>query len=91
MPETDKIICSACGGEVVETDHIDTFIERSAVVLLLLGECSCCGKSYQWHEEYVFSRRCNLEPAEDEVDYEPNDIDDDCGFDPYLGCYTDDC
>lgn len=22
---------------------------------------------------------------------EPADIDDDCGFDPYLGCYTDDC
>lgn len=28
--------------------------------------------------------------AEDE-DYEPADIDDDCGFDPYMGCYTDDC
>lgn len=22
---------------------------------------------------------------------EPADIDDDCGFDPYLGCYTEDC
>jgi len=22
---------------------------------------------------------------------EPADIDNDCGFDPYLGCYTDDC
>ena len=22
---------------------------------------------------------------------EPDNIDDDCGFDPYLGCYTDDC
>ena len=22
---------------------------------------------------------------------EPAGIDDDCGFDPYLGCYTDDC
>ena len=26
----------------------------------------------------------------DAEDYEPADIDDDCGFDPYLGCYTDD-
>lgn len=26
-----------------------------------------------------------------EYDCEPADIDDDCGFDPYLGCYTDDC
>lgn len=24
-------------------------------------------------------------------DPEPWDIDDDCGFDPYMGCYTDDC
>ena len=22
---------------------------------------------------------------------EPDNIDDDCGFDPYMGCYTDDC
>lgn len=22
---------------------------------------------------------------------EPPDIDDDCGYDPYLGCYSDDC
>lgn len=28
--------------------------------------------------------------SEDE-DCEPADIDDDCGFDPYMGCYTDDC
>lgn len=28
----------------------------------------------------------------DEEDYEePTDIDDDCGFDPYEGCYTYDC
>lgn len=24
-------------------------------------------------------------------DPEPWGIDDDCGFDPYMGCYTDDC
>lgn len=24
-------------------------------------------------------------------DYEEFGVDDDCGFDPYLGCYTDDC
>lgn len=26
-----------------------------------------------------------------DCDPEPWGIDDDCGFDPYLGCYTDDC
>lgn len=24
-------------------------------------------------------------------DYEPADIDNDMGFDPYMGCFTDDC
>lgn len=24
-------------------------------------------------------------------DYEPQDIDYDCGFDPYMGCFSDDC
>lgn len=33
-----------------------------------------------------------LEHANDcDPDWEPADIDDDCGFDPYMGCYTDDC
>lgn len=31
------------------------------------------------------------EVPEDWNDYEPADIDDDCGFDPYEGCYTWDC
>jgi hypothetical protein len=31
-----------------------------------------------------------FEPAEEFSD-EPADIDDDCGFDPYAGCYTYDC
>lgn len=30
-------------------------------------------------------------PCEYEDDYEPDNIDDDCGFDPYEGCYTYDC
>lgn len=28
--------------------------------------------------------------ADDEDDY-PDDCDNECGFDPYMGCYTDDC
>lgn len=28
---------------------------------------------------------------ENKDNYEPDDIDCDCGYDPYLGCYTDDC
>lgn len=31
-----------------------------------------------------------IEPTDDEYE-EPADIDDDCGFDPYMGCYSYDC
>lgn len=37
-------------------------------------------------EEVAYS-----DPPEEYFEDEPADIDDDCGFDPYLGCYTDDC
>lgn len=37
-------------------------------------------------EEVAYS-----DPPEECSDDEPADIDDDCGFDPYEGCYTYDC
>jgi len=37
-----------------------------------------------WIEDY-WDDGCPIE------DYEPADIDSDMGFDPYLGCFTDDC
>lgn len=36
--------------------------------------------------EVVWSLDADKNPFE-----EPDWIDDDCGFDPYLGCFTDDC
>ena len=33
-----------------------------------------------------------IESSDDwDKDYEPADIDSDMGFDPYMGCFTDDC
>lgn len=32
-----------------------------------------------------------LEVYDDDYDFEPANIDDDCGFDPYMGEYTYDC
>ena len=29
--------------------------------------------------------------SDEDGDCEPADIDNDCGFDPYMGCFTDDC
>lgn len=57
-----------------------------------------CG--YWWKEEDEDYPSCHFPsdeifPApceEDDWDSEePDDIDDDCGFDPYEGCYTYDC
>jgi hypothetical protein len=60
-----------------------------------MSECekSNCGYYYQLSDEDY--PRCHWEddgfPAPCEYDDEPADIDDDCGFDPYEGCYTYDC
>ena len=56
---------------------------------------SNCG--YYWQEEGEDYPRCHFDGygkapcEEDDWDDEPADIDDDCGFDPYEGCYTFDC
>lgn len=33
----------------------------------------------------------NRQAEEDALDYEPDDVDDDAGYDPYEGCFTYDC
>lgn len=56
---------------------------------------SNCG--YYWQENDEDYPRChfnsigNAPCEEDDCDYEPENIDDDFGFDPYEGCYTYDC
>ena len=47
--------------------------------MLISGMCDEC-------QEKMFSSS-----EEEEEDFEPDDIDDDCGFDPYEGCFTYDC
>lgn len=45
----------------------------------------------EWDEDDV-QEDWMFEIVESEEEYEePADIDDDCGFDPYCGCYTYDC
>lgn len=91
MLKTGKVICPTCGGEVVAFDHLDTYIDTSTVTLFMIGECDHCGNRYQWNEEYTLAGYRDLEQTYDEDEGEPDDIDDDCGFDPYEGCYTYDC
>ena len=68
-----------------------------------MSECEKMNCGYWWKEEGEDYPRCHypddgtLAPCEyededdDWDDYEPDDIDYDCGYDPYMGCFTDDC
>lgn len=49
------------------------------------GKCA----SLVWDETGEEVAYCD--PSEEDFDDEPADIDDDCGFDPYEGCFTFDC
>ena len=89
MLKTGKIICPACGGEVVASDTTDSYLDTSAAIFSMVGECDHCGNHYQWQEEYTLAGYRDLEQIHDESEDEPDDLE--CGFDPYLGCYTDDC
>lgn len=89
MLETGKVICPACGGEIVECDAPDIDAEGSTVTLFKIGECDHCGNHYKWQEEYILAGYCGLEQTDDKDEDEPDDLE--CGFDPYLGCYTNDC
>ena len=91
MLETGKIICPTCGGEIEAFDTLDVEVDDGTVALFKVGECDHCGNHYQWYEEYTLAGYHSLEQTHDESEDEPDNIDDDCGFDPYCGCYTDDC
>jgi len=56
------------------------YLDASEREILISGLCLKC-------QNDVFGS----DDEEDDEDYEPADIDDDCGFDPYMGCFTDDC
>lgn len=88
MLKTGKVICPTCGSEIVEFDTLDIDVDNTTVTLFKVGECNHCGNHYQWHEEYTLAGYRNLKQTNDD---EPDDIDDDCGFDPYLGFYANDC
>lgn len=91
MLKTGKVICPTCGGEVVAFDNLDIYVDTSTVTLFMVGKCDHCGNHYQWDEEYTLAGYRDLKQTHDENEDEPDDIDDDFGFDPYEGCFTYDC
>ena len=56
-----KIHCPHCGGEILEFDHIDTYVGIDDVVLVKLGDCEKCRNSYRYEEKYSFTGYNNLE------------------------------
>lgn len=86
-----EIICPTCGGHVEEFDHLDTIVEDTKVSLFKIGECDHCGNHYQWFEEFTFARSVEMEQIEREDEPEDYGPDLEMGFDPYMGCYSDDC
>lgn len=58
-----------------------------------IGECVGRNVSLVWDDtaEVVAYEDFSGEEYDDPYDDEPADIDDDCGFDPYEGCFTFDC
>lgn len=84
-----EVKCPNCGETLEEHDCVDTEVEVSCISLFKVGKCPNCGNHYQWYEKFAYEGYTT--PEEIEGDDEPEDIDDDCGFDPYEGSYTYDC
>ena len=57
-------------------------------------ECPECGEPVyecDWDVNMLTWFLCPICEFKDEENDEPDNIDADCGYDPYMGCYTDDC
>jgi hypothetical protein len=96
-----KVTCPLCGNvtllAVVEEDfraweegaliqNVMPYMDATERETLISGLCCEC-------QGHMFK-----DPFDDDEDFidedwdgEPDDIDDDCGFDPYEGCFTFDC
>lgn len=78
-------------GEVIA--HID-FTEEVEDACIPYCESINCG--YWWQDATEDYPRCHYEgsdacPCEVDEYYEDDDCDYEVGYDPYMGCYTDDC
>lgn len=86
-------VCSFFDGLQIRCDGWDAIChngsyghERGLIEVMGLPQCGDDVIGYLTAEEVL----AMVDEGEDSDD-EPVDIDDDCGFDPYEGCYTYDC
>ena len=88
---TIELTCPFCGADhSVEMDYRDYVAwEQGELIQNVAPYLSATER------EQLISHICpkcqeGVFGADDEDEY-PDDCDNECGFDPYLGCYTDDC
>jgi len=92
---TLEVRCPHCGHiSIIKVDGNDYFdwmcgelaqncfpyLNASEREIIISGLCLEC-------QDEIFGS----DDEDEDEDCEPENIDDDCGFDPYMGCFTDDC
>lgn len=83
MTFCDNLLDTVVGCTCVRMTNLDT-------MQMVYEVKPCASKDFGPLDLYDYALEC-LEHANDcDPDWEPAGIDDDCGFDPYMGCYTDD-
>ena len=87
--------CKICGGEIEEIECYEMEVQEDRIILEKMGACKKCQQPHLW-QEYFFYAKTTEPEAINVDDADPDEeFDDDgnleCGFDPYCGCYTDDC
>ena len=89
-----NLICKICGGSIEEHECWDTEIHEDKIILEKIGVFEKCKRPYTWQEYFFYAKTTEPELYVDSFDADEEWGDDgnlECGFDPYTGCYSDDC
>ena len=89
--------CKICGGEIEEIECCGMEVQEDRIIIEKAGRCKNCRAFYLWEDYFFFAK--STEPElfkgyDEDLDLDEEWGDDgnlECGFDPYLGCYSDDC
>ena len=89
MRTAERYIFEELGVEMPKGEINGSWFSENGLPMIV--ECSCCGMTMALPSAMIDDDgHCFCSSCSCEFD-EPIDIDDDCGFDPYEGCYTYDC
>jgi hypothetical protein len=89
MRTAERYIFEEMGVEMPKDNIPGSWFAENALPMIV--ECSCCGMTMALSSAMIDDDgSCYCSSCAEGYE-EPADIDDDCGFDPYEGCYTYDC